>query len=140
MKIFLKTAVLSACLGLLFLVEVDVDLPPEFQLQVQLVPEAQAIAGVRRRAFRRGAAVGASSAAASQAAATPPPPPPPPAPAAAPPPAAPAGSVPLGTIVTSLPAGCANTVVNNVSYSKCGTDYYRATFQGSNLVYVATKP
>jgi len=140
MKIFLKTAILSACLGLLFLVEVDVDLPPEFSLQVQLVPEAQAILGVRRRAFRRGAVIGASSAAASQKAAEPPPPDPAPAPAPAPTPASASGALPLDTVVTSLPAGCTTTVVSNISYSKCGADYYRATFQGSNLVYVTVKP
>ena len=27
-----------------------------------------------------------------------------------------------------------------VDYYKCGVNYYRAAFQGNNLVYVTTKP
>ena len=50
------------------------------------------------------------------------------------------GSVPLGTIVSSLPAGCTATVIGNVDYRLCAGTYYRATFQGSSLVYVATTP
>ena len=47
MKTILKTAVLSVCTGLLFIV----DVPPQFPLHVELVPEAHAVLGVRRRAF-----------------------------------------------------------------------------------------
>jgi hypothetical protein len=62
-------------------------------------------------------------------------PPPAPAPAAPPP-----GALPIGTIVTQLPAGCPSTVINNVEYYSCGGNYYRAAFQGSQLVYVTTQP
>ncbi len=116
MKTILKTAVLSVCTGLLFLV----DVPPQFPLHVEFVPEAHAILGVRRRAFRRGAVVGASvaatdvavvgatNAAASQPAAAPAP--------AAPAPAADGKPLPLGTVVNSLPAGCTSTPVGGVDY------------------------
>jgi hypothetical protein len=60
---------------------------------------------------------------------------------AAPPAAAAAGqALPIGTIVTALPAGCTQTQVGGVQYSHCGADYYRAAFQGSNLVYVTAQP
>jgi hypothetical protein len=140
MKTILKTAVLSVCTGLLFLV----DVPPQFPLHVEFVPEAHAILGVRRRAFRRGAVVGASvaatdvavvgatNAAASQPAAAPAP--------AAPAPAADGKPLPLGTVVNSLPAGCTSTPVGGVDYYYCGGNFYKAAFQGNNLVYVTTKP
>ena len=137
MKTILKTAVLSVCMGLLFLV----DVPPQFPLHVEFVSEAHAILGVRRRAFRRGAVVGASvaadetaAAAASQPAAAPPPPAPAPAPAAS------GKPLPLGTVVSSLPAGCTSTPEGGVNYYYCSGNFYRATFQGNNLVYVTAKP
>jgi len=137
MKTILKTAVLSVCTGLLFLV----DVPPQFPLHVEFVSEAHAILGVRRRAFRRGAVVGASvaadetaAAAASQPAAAPPPPAPAPAPAAS------GKPLPLGTVVSSLPAGCTSTPEGGVNYYYCSGNFYRATFQGNNLVYVTAKP
>jgi hypothetical protein len=59
----------------------------------------------------------------------------PPAPAAA------AGKpLPLGTVVAALPAGCTSTPVGGVEYYYCGGNFYRATFQGNNLVYVTAKP
>jgi len=137
MKTILKTAVLSVCTGLLFIV----DVPPQFPLHVEFVSEAHAILGVRRRAFRRGAVVGASvaadetaAAAASQPAAAPPPPAPAPAPAAS------GKPLPLGTVVSSLPAGCTSTPEGGVNYYYCSGNFYRATFQGNNLVYVTAKP
>ncbi len=161
MKTILKIAILTPALILLFLV----DVPPEVPLQVQLVPEAHAIFGVRRRAFRRGAVIGASaataataSAAAAHAAAPPPaaaaPPPaaaaphpaaaaPPPAAAAAvppPPPVAAGKPLPLGTVVATLPAGCTSTPVGGIDYFYCGGNFYRAVFQGNNLVYVTAQP
>jgi len=140
MKMILKTAVLSVSAGLLFLV----DVPPQFPLHVELVPEAQAILGVRRRAFRRGAVVGASVAATDSAAyaaeASQPAAAPPPAPAPAPAPAADGKPLPLGTVVSSLPAGCTSTPVGGVNYYYCAGNFYRATFQGNSLVYVTAKP
>jgi hypothetical protein len=140
MKMILKTAVLSVSAGLLFLV----DVPPQFPLHVELVPEAHAILGVRRRAFRRGAVVGASVAATDSAAyaaeASQPAAAPPPAPAPAPAPAADGKPLPLGTVVSSLPAGCTSTPVGGIDYYYCGGNFYRASFQGNNLVYVTAKP
>lgn len=152
MKTILKTAVLSVCMGLMFMLDVT----PEFPLQVELVlvPEAHAILGVRRRAARRGVVVGSSMAAAGSAAAqsqpavapaaAPAPAPAPAAPpAAAPPPAAPAAGgepLPLGTVVSSLPSGCTSKAEGGVQYYYCGGNYYRAVFQGNNLVYVTARP
>jgi hypothetical protein len=51
-----------------------------------------------------------------------------------------AGALPLGKIVRALPAGCAETTIGSVAYQKCGADYYRVAFQGSQLVYVTTQP
>lgn len=79
--------------------------------------------------------VAASQAAAASAARAAQPPPPP---APAPPP--PGSSVPLGTIVTALPAGCVSTPIRGVNYFDCRGVYYRAAFQSNNLVYVVSQP
>ena len=124
----------------------------------QLVPEAHAILGVRRRTRRRTAVVVGSAAAAQTAAAqqqaaaaqqqaaaaqqqaaaaqqqTAPT-----ATAAAPPPAS-GKPLPLGTVVSALPAGCTSTPVGGVEYYYCGGNFYRAVFQGNQLVYVTAKP
>jgi hypothetical protein len=50
--------------------------------------------------------------------------------------ARPAGAPATGAIVSSLPAGCAPETRSGVEYQKCGGVYYRAAFQGNNLVYV----
>jgi flagellar biosynthesis GTPase FlhF len=50
------------------------------------------------------------------------------------------GPLPIGTITTTLPAGCTTKVVDNVQYYNDGTNYYRAVFQGSQLVYVTAQP
>jgi len=134
MKTLLKTTVLTVCMGILF----TVDVPPEFPLRVEFAPEAHAIFGVRRRAFRRGAVIGASTAEAAEVSAT--------AaaaqsqPAAAPAPAANGKPLPLGTVVSSIPADCTSKPVGDMSYYHCGGNYYRAVFQGNNLVYVTAKP
>jgi hypothetical protein len=103
-------------------------------------------AGVARRTVRRTGrayatvaattAVTATAVAATQSAARAAQPPPPPAPA--PPP--PGSSVPLGTIVTTLPAGCVSTPISGVNYFDCRGVYYRAAFQSNNLVYVVSQP
>jgi hypothetical protein len=49
-------------------------------------------------------------------------------------------ALPLGTVVTALPAGCTPTTSGGVEYQKCGANYYRTAFQGSNLVYVTAQP
>jgi hypothetical protein len=65
---------------------------------------------------------------------------PPQAAAPQPAPAASGQAQPIGTVVTALPAGCTQTTVGGVQYSKCGATYYRAAFQGNNLVYVTAQP
>ena len=48
------------------------------------------------------------------------------------------GLLPFGTVAPTLPAGCVATAVGGVEYHRCGVNYYRAVFQGNNLVYVTT--
>ena len=59
---------------------------------------------------------------------------------APPPAAAPAGAPPVGTIVTTLPPGCAPTKLNGVDYQRCGTTYYTVAMMGTNLVFVVAQP
>jgi len=146
MRKTLKLALLGLSLPALLLA----DLSPEAPLGLGIVREAAALigapltpmsyAGVARRTTRRVVATEATVAtasAASAAAAQPKPPPPP-----APPPAAPAaGPVPVGTVVHALPAGCVSTPIGGVEYYNCAPGvYYRAAFQGNNLVYVSAQP
>jgi pyruvate/2-oxoglutarate dehydrogenase complex dihydrolipoamide acyltransferase (E2) component len=156
MKTALKITVLTA--SVVVMLVLDFEVPPGMPLQVQMVPQAHAILGVRRRAFRRGAIIGASEAEASakkqqqeqqqqqkqqqqqqhQAA---PAAPAHAAPAAASAPAAATGKpLPLGTVVHALPGGCTQTPVGGVQYYYCGGNFYRAVFQGNQLVYVTAKP
>jgi len=136
MKTIVKIAVLAIPLVLMLIADIP-------RLPVQLVPEADAILGVRRRAFRRGVVVGETAAATEAAAASQQkaaaPPPAPAAPAAAPP-AATGKPLPVGTVVSALPAGCTTTPVGGVEYYYCSGNFYRAVFQGNSLVYVTAKP
>jgi nucleoid-associated protein YgaU len=52
----------------------------------------------------------------------------------------PAAALPVGSIVTTLPAGCTQVTKNGIAYQSCGGVYYRAAFQGNNLVYVVAQP
>jgi hypothetical protein len=93
------------------------------------------VAGVARRTTRRTVAVAGTAAVATTAASS--------AAYASPPPAkpaTPAPAVPVGTVVTALPGGCGPATVNGVSYSYCNGVYYRAGFQGNNVVYVVAQP
>lgn len=171
MKTILKVAVVMITLVMMLFVDVPL-------LPVQLVPEAQAIFGTRRRtavvvgssvhaadsaqmaqsqqqaaAAQQQAAASQQQAAAAekeaeaakkeaaaakqeaeaakkQAAAAPP----------APAPAAAGKPLPLGTVVSALPAGCVATPVGGVEYYYCGGNFYRAVFQGNQLVYVTAQP
>jgi hypothetical protein len=76
------------------------------------------------------------AAAAKQPAAAAPAAPPP----VAPPPVAAGTPLPVGTVVSSLPPGCVSTPVGGVEYYYGGGNFYRAVFQGNNLVYVTAKP
>jgi hypothetical protein len=111
-------------------------------LSEKLVPEAQALRG-RGAAFVVGAAVGSASASsdsastsqqqaatAQQQSAT-----------AQQQAAASSGTkLPLGTVVSALPAGCAPSTVGGVNYYYCGENFYQAMYQGNTLVYVTTQP
>lgn len=46
----------------------------------------------------------------------------------------------VGTVVQALPAGCAQEAIGGVEYQRCAGVYYRAAFQGNNLVYVVQQP
>jgi len=50
--------------------------------------------------------------------------------------ARPAGAPAVGAVVNALPAGCKPETKNGVEVQNCGGVYYRAAFQGNNLVYV----
>jgi hypothetical protein len=155
MKIVLKTLVFVCFLVFIF----GVDFVGEISPRVTFVRNAEAIigmpltpvsvAGAARRTTRRvvateAAVVTTTAVAASAAAAAPKPAAPPPTVVVVttPPPAAPAApGVPIGTVVQALPAGCASVVVSGVSYSDCGGTFYKAAFQGNNVVYmVVEKP
>jgi len=153
----LKALVITAALPLLYLADVALEAP----IGLTLVPEAQAVVGrpatplsvagvARRSTVRVAATTSATTAAASeqqaataaqqqataeqqaavaaqqqataqqQAAAA----------------ARPAGAPAIGTIVNTLPDGCAAVVQDGVEYQNCGGVYYRAAFQGNNLIYV----
>jgi hypothetical protein len=51
-----------------------------------------------------------------------------------------AAALPIGTTVPSLPPGCQSTVIGGVNYFQCGSVYYRAGFQGNNVVYIVSQP
>jgi hypothetical protein len=164
MKTMLKIAVVASALGVMLIADVPL-------LPVQLVPDAHAILGVRRRtavvvgasvhaadsaqmaqsqqqtaaaqqqaaaakqetavAQQQTAAAQQQAAAAQQQAAAARP---------APPPAAAGTLLPVGTVVSALPAGCVSTPVGGVEYYYCGGNFYRAMFQGNTLVYVTAQP
>ena len=169
MKTILKIAVLGTSLLAMLFGEVTFEAPVRVRFVrdahaiIGLPFTPLSFAGVARRtAFRTmawsGAAAATSAAAAetaaaqqqaaAAAAARPAPPPPPPvvapapipAPAPPPPPAAAGKPLPLGTVVGMLPAGCVSTPVGGVDYYYCGGNFYRAVFQGNNLVYVTAQP
>ncbi len=60
-----------------------------------------------------------------------------PAPVAAPPVY---GLLPMGTVVSVLPAGCQTMTTGGVEYYHCSDNYFRSAFQGNELVYVAATP
>jgi hypothetical protein len=119
-----KAVVLAAAMPTLWLA----DLSPGAPLGLGAGREAHAIvgapmtpvsvAGVARRTTRR--VVVAESAA--HAAATPAPPP--------------SSGPAVGTVVSTLPAGCVQENEGGVAYQRCGGVRYRPAFQGNNLVYV----
>jgi len=136
----MKTIVKKTAIAIILVLLSAVDIP---LLPVQLVPEAQAIFGVRRRtaviAYSAGAATATAAnkaSASSQQQAAPAPQQAAPAPPPQAPPAQPASVVPIGTIVEMLPEKCIPVTIGNVQYQDCGGSFYRTAFQGNNLVYV----
>ena len=127
MNTTLKTAILATAAPLLLLA----DLPSDGTQGVRLGREVAALvgapatpasaAGVARRTTRRVVAVEATAASSASAA------------TAQQQQAAAAPAV--GSVVTALPAGCAPLSKGGVEYHQCGNVFYRAAFQGNNLVY-----
>ena len=141
MKPILKFAALAATAVVMYFTDISLQ-PTEMPFGVKFMTEAYAVAGVRRRAHRRGVAVGYSAgaeAAAASSAAAPPAEPAPQQTAAAPPPPV-YGALPEGTVISVLPSGCAPVTTAGVQYQHCGENYFRAVFQGNNLVYVSATP
>jgi type II secretory pathway pseudopilin PulG len=52
----------------------------------------------------------------------------------------PDGAPPVGSIEVTLPKDCAAVTFSGVQYQDCAGVYYRAAFQGNNLVYVVSQP
>lgn len=149
----LKALVVTTALPLLYLAEAAPGAAPGLTLlrEARAVVGApltpMSVAGVARRSTARGAAAGTAAASQQQAAtaqqqqataqqqaataeqqaATAQ------QQAAA---ARPAGAPPVGAVVGALPAGCKPETRNGVELQNCGGVYYRAAFQGNNLVYV----
>ncbi|WP_319550298.1 hypothetical protein [Desulfogranum marinum] len=149
MKAFIRGVIPT----LLLITTCMVDIPI---FPLDLVPEAQAIFGVRRRtavvAYSAGKSSGAAAASASQQQA-----------AAAQQQAAMAeqeaaaakqqaaiaqqqatgvqatSGAPLGTVIEVLPSGCVPVTVGKTQYQKCDSTFYRAAFMGNKLVYVAVE-
>ena len=142
MKIIIKFSIVMLTATLMYITDLSIQ-PAKMTMGLDLVSEAQAVLGVRRRSARRGAAVGYSAGAAAAnsanaaAAASQPAAAPPPAPAAA----APVyGPLPVGTVVSVLPAGCTAMTAGGVQYQHCGDNYFQAVLQGSTLVYLTAAP
>ena len=149
----MKTILKITTIAIVLILTIIVDIPI---LPVELVPEAQAILGVRRRTARRTAVIVSSAdsaamatsqqkaAAAEQQAAT------------ANQEAAAAQQqtavaqqqlaaaqaslgVPVGTVVQALPAGCTAVTVSSTQYQDCAGSFYKTAFQGNNLIYVVVQ-
>ena len=138
MKTIFKITVIATALFIMliadvpFLLEQEIPIPFKQHVQTlleQLVPEAHAVMGVRRRTRRRTAVVVGSATAASSAAAAQ-------QQQAA---AQSAPVVPVGTVVQTLPGGCTAVTVSGKSYSDCGGVFYQAAYQGNKLVYVVVQ-
>lgn len=156
MKTIRRFLVLTAAAILMLVVDMTQPQQPQqsqrpqwLPSDVQVISDAHAVLGRQRRTRRRGAAVGYQAGKAAgaaeanqqpeqaagdqQQAATAQQ-----APADTPPPAE--GALPLGKVVDALPEGCTTKEVDGVEYYHDGVNYYRAVFQGNQLVYVTAQP
>ena len=138
----MKTILQIITIAIVLILTIIVDIPI---LPVELVPDADAVMGVRRRTRRRTAvvvgsttAVATASAEASQQPAAPTPQQAAPAQqqAAA---AQSASGVPVGTVVQALPTGCTAVTVSSTQYQDCAGSFYKTAFQGNNLIYVVVQ-
>ena len=48
--------------------------------------------------------------------------------------------LPMGTQLSSLPAGCTNAVVKSVEYYGCGPNWFKPVFGSSGVYYLVVKP
>jgi hypothetical protein len=125
----LKAFVVASLVPMLYLAQVSTDsvsgltLMPEAHAVVGRPLTPLSVAGVARRSTARAAAASRAT---------------PPATAAQPQATAtrPAGAPAVGTVVSTLPAGCKAEINSGVEYQNCGGVLYRSGFQGNNLVYV----
>jgi hypothetical protein len=138
----MKTILKITTIAIVLILTIIVDIPI---LPVELVADADAIMGVRRRTRRRTAVVvGSTTAAATasaeasqqQAAAAPQQTAPAQQQAA---PAQTSSGVPVGTVASALPGGCKAVTVSDTQYQDCGGSFYKTAFQGNNLVYVVVE-
>ena len=51
-----------------------------------------------------------------------------------------AASLPIGSTVPYLPPNCNSNVINGINYFNCGGVFYRASFQGNQVVYIVSVP
>jgi hypothetical protein len=51
-----------------------------------------------------------------------------------------AAGLPIGSTVPYLPPNCNSSVINGVNYFNCGGVFYRAGFQGNQVVYIVSVP
>lgn len=51
-----------------------------------------------------------------------------------------AAALPIGSTVPYLPPNCTSSVINRVNYFNCGGVYYRAGFEGNQIVYIVSAP
>ena len=49
-------------------------------------------------------------------------------------------ALPIGSTVPYLPPNCTSSVINGVNYFNCSGTFYRAGFQGNNIVYIVSQP
>ena len=51
-----------------------------------------------------------------------------------------ASGLPIGSTVPYLPPNCTSSVINGSNYFNCGGVFYRAGFQGNQVVYIVSQP
>ena len=131
----MKTILQIITIAIVLILTIIVDIPI---LPVELVPDADAVMGVRRRTRRRTAVVVGSTTAAATASAEASQQQAAPAPQQAATTQATSG-VPVGTVVQALPAGCTAVTLSGTQYQDCAGSFYKTAFQGNNLIYVVVQ-